>query len=244
MKNLFIADNSSISQKSDFEEADYRVLEYSRENSLDEWIDKFVCEIHDDYTNIFLPLCFGATLTDFLGLRLALHIRCTKGKFQACNIFIYGSESLKQIIKNEFFDVLKLPGIFLIDYSLEEIKKYMQLEEKQVGGSSIQNDLDLLNLKVPLHLFDNHSVANIWGMHRLLDLGGADSKTVQSLSSIRNSLSNIFFKWLLAKNDIESLRNQVVKDAEEIFKSYKYKIEGPKVVGKIDLPESKKKRPE
>ncbi len=36
----------------------------------------------NEYDNIFLPLCFGQTLSDFNGLRLATHIRCTPTKNQ------------------------------------------------------------------------------------------------------------------------------------------------------------------
>ena len=33
--------------------------------------------LEEKYDNIFLPLCFGPTLSDYNGLRLATHIRCT-----------------------------------------------------------------------------------------------------------------------------------------------------------------------
>src|SRR5690554_836398 len=44
----------------------------------------------NEYDNIFIPLCFGPTLSDYNGLRLATHFRCTPTKNQLKRIFIYG----------------------------------------------------------------------------------------------------------------------------------------------------------
>jgi hypothetical protein len=240
MKNCFIAEPMGLSQPEDFDEIDYKEINFSSDDFLDDWLMTFVEELNQGYTNIFIPLSFGQSLSDFLGLRLALYIRCADSPSRFSNLFLYGSETYCQILSNEFFDVLKLKGVHLIDYSIESIKKFENTKVKDCTENSITDDLNLLNLKVPMHLYDNHSVANVWGMHRLLDIAGVDSSDVKSLTSKRNNLKSIYFKWLLAKNNINDIRDKGVEEAEEKHNSYK--LEAPKVIRKIVLPESNKKR--
>ena len=54
----------------------------------------------DNYDNIFVPLCFGNSLSDYNGLRLAAHIRCTKTINQLSNIYIYGFVGYKDLLEH------------------------------------------------------------------------------------------------------------------------------------------------
>ena len=69
------------------------------------------------YDKLFVPLCFGPTLSDYNGLRLALHIRTTEGPNQFSPIYIYSPVSLCELINNEYFYVLKTLNVFFIVYS-------------------------------------------------------------------------------------------------------------------------------
>ncbi|MBK7695399.1 MAG: hypothetical protein IPI30_14055 [Saprospiraceae bacterium] len=70
-----------------------------------------------EYDNIFLPLCFGQTLSDYNGLRLATHIRCTPTKNQLKRIFIYGFVGIDYLLEHEYFNILKTKNIQLVSYS-------------------------------------------------------------------------------------------------------------------------------
>ena len=86
-KNLFITTDVDFIDNA-IKDADERIIqdeESDKELNLlvHEWLD------NKEYDNIFLPLCFGSTLSDFNGLRLATHIRCSATSSQLSNIFIY-----------------------------------------------------------------------------------------------------------------------------------------------------------
>lgn len=46
------------------------------DEDLDSYIREWFCE--SEYDALYIPLCFGKILSDYNGLRLATHIRCTK----------------------------------------------------------------------------------------------------------------------------------------------------------------------
>lgn len=51
--------------------------------------NKIINDLSDRYyDNIFVPLCFGSSLSDFNGLSMAAQIRCTKTKNQLSRIYI------------------------------------------------------------------------------------------------------------------------------------------------------------
>src|SRR5690606_3864588 len=85
----------------------------------DEYLDQRVKEWFNDVTfdKIFIPLCFGNVLSDFNGLRLALHIRTTDTKNKLTPLFIYSPVEHRDFLNNDFYDVLKTKNIFLISYS-------------------------------------------------------------------------------------------------------------------------------
>ena len=81
----------------------------NNEKPIDQEITRFVTEnlLHVEYTNIIIPACFGGILSDFLGLRLATHIRCTSGINQTANIFLYSFTGVQDYFSNECFNILK-----------------------------------------------------------------------------------------------------------------------------------------
>jgi len=242
MKNYYIADPTSNSQPEDFENVQYVELDFSTNDELDDWLAAYIECFDKDYTNIFIPLSFGQSLSDFLGLQLALYIRCTESPAQYSNLFLYGSETHFQIMRNDFYDVLKMKGIHLIDYSIESIKSFMEINEKACTVENLTEDLNILNLKVPLHLYDNHSVANIWGMYRLLDLAGVERSRLKTVEAKKNNVNSIYFRWLLSKNSVKDIRDAGIHEAEQNRKDYEYKLKGTTVLGKINLKGDGKKR--
>ncbi len=192
------------------------------------------------YINIFVPLSFGLSYSDFLGLRLALHIRTTVTPNQCSNIFIYGTETIEQIgIYNELYTTLFIKGIKLIDYSIESFTKFLSIKQIILEDKDLIPELSKLNLHCPDNFYDNHSVSNIWGMFRILELDGIDPKNIKTLHTEQEKMSSIYFKWLLAKNKNPEVRNEEVK---EVQRNYSVVLPGLKVIGKINLPLDKKRK--
>jgi len=232
MKGLIFKNKESLIQQKDF--SGYKTIDLDRIDyeALDDWMHKLVLDIEDQLINIFIPLSFGSILSDFLGLRLALHIRTSATMNQCSNIFLYGTESMESIIQNEFFLILRTKGVLLVDYNLFELQRFASTEDVILNNVDLKPELEKVHLKIPANLYDSHSVANIWGMYRLLELEEIDPITVKSIVTQKNKMNSIYFKWLLAKNKTDQL---VTEEVKEIRRTYAIKLPGPKVVGKIDL---------
>lgn len=207
MGNCLLKADGSLVRNSDFqEEIVIKGFQWRADELVDVVMDSFVrTQLAEAYTNIFIPLSLGKTLTDFLGLRLALHIRTTTSNAnQLANIIIYGTFTLEELPKdNEFLPVLFTKGIILTDYSIDGIKPYLSIKERVLSENQLGRALQTVPLRVPENYFDSHSIANIWGLFRLLDAAGIDFKTVESIQQQWDKLSGIYFKWLLAQKNSE-----------------------------------------
>ena len=188
------------------------------------------------YDNIFIPLCFGNTLSDFNGLRLATHIRCTSQLNQLSRILIYSFVDLEDLMYNEYFDILKTKNISLIAFSKKSFLEAAIKPEDPLTIGQLPSELKKLKLNVPRNLFDSHSIGNIWGMYRLLELEGIDFKTITSLQNNRNSLNNLYFKYLQTINTSSELVNDSITSSR---REYKITLPGLIVKGKIELHKSK-----
>lgn len=166
----------------------------------------------DKYDNIFIPLCFGDSLSDYNGLRLAAHIRCTKTINQLSNIYIYGFVGYKDLLEHPCFNILKTKNVFLIDYS----KKAIQEADKNVISSlkedELTKEIQKLELTSPK---DNHTVANEWAIYRWVTAIGTGVRDEGIDIINRNIQQNLYFKYLqiiypITKNELSDIK--IVKD--------------------------------
>ena len=207
-------------------ESDYEISEFINENLMTK-----------KFNNIFLPLCFGNSLSDYNGLRLAAHIRCTESPNQLSNIFIYGFVSMDYLIENEYFNILRTKNVKLIPFSKKSFKYFAEKPKNPFLKDELPFEISKLKLNIPKDFEDNHSIANIWGMYRLIELDGKSIKDFDSLIN-RKDLSNIYFKWLIAKYKVDLVSEEI----KEVRKAYAPKLPGPKLLGKIDLPIDQKRK--
>ena len=198
------------------------------DNDLNERINEWFSETK--YDNIFIPLCFGATLSDFNGLRLASMIRCTKSKNQLSNIFIYGFVGVEYIFDNEYFNILKTKNVELIDYKKASFKTALERESDPLTIEELPKEISKLKLEVPDHYEDNHSIANEFGIYQLAYNAGIDIKEITDFDS--EKLNSSFFKWLIAKN---GLFEELPKEIQEKNNHYRVQLQGVKIIDKIDL---------
>lgn len=184
----------------------------------DDELDRIVSECFNaqGHDVIYIPLCFGETLSDYQGLRLALHIRLTAGTNQFKPIFIYGESSYEELCHEEFFDVLKMTGIHLIHCDYDSLVASTQLELHSSSSDDLQEDLKHITINIPSNIYDNHSVANKWSIYRwkeMLNFGGQSPEIKETAF-----LHTIYFKFLVAKYGAHQKFNKSNK--------YPCKIEG------------------
>jgi DNA-binding NarL/FixJ family response regulator len=164
------------------------------------------------YDHIFLPISIGETLSDFNGLRLATHIRCTPGLNQLSNIIIYSFVGLKALVQNEYFDILKTKNVSLVPYDkVAFAESANQLLPSELTISELPKEVLKLHLSPPKNYQDNHSVKNEWAIYQWAHaLNAIDDKEIQRI--IGNVEHNIYFKYL--KTTSLSNNWEIISDQE------------------------------
>lgn len=147
-----------------------------------------------EYENIFIPLCFGNILSDYNGLRLALHIRCTETPNQNKNIYIYSFVGIDHIIENEYFDILKTENVFLISYSKKDFENAVTKSTSLNQIASLSEELKKIKLVPPKNYEDNHSIANEWAIYRWAKAMNISSSKIEKL--LHTVENNLYFKYL------------------------------------------------
>lgn len=188
-----------------FEDTSSEIIYEEEDGYSDSLLSKLCIETlnTNEYENIFLPLCFGTSLSDFNGLRLATHIRCTFTKNQLKPIFIYSVVGLKDIFNNSYINILKTKNVFLIDYSKISIKNALDIEVNNFTIEELPKEIKKLNLQVPTNYEDNHSIANEWAIYRWAQVIGAYDDGINKITHLQKS--NLYFKYLKTINPISDL---------------------------------------
>jgi CheY-like chemotaxis protein len=184
----------------------------TKDTELSHLISEFLDKAEYDY--IFIPLCFGPTLSDYNGLRLATHIRCTPSRSQLTRIFIYSFVGLEYLVDHEYFNILKSKNVELVSYS----KKSFELAANKVFEPllpyELSKEIKKLKLDPPLNYADSHSIANEWAIHQWVKTIGCDE--TQELTKIfQNVQTNLYFKYLKTIHPVSEL-NRISPDKLKI----------------------------
>jgi DNA-binding NarL/FixJ family response regulator len=182
----------------------------------DEDLSSFI-ESHllkEKYDHVFLPISVGETLSDFNGLRLATHIRCTPGLNQLSNIVIYSFVGIEELMDNEYFGILKTENVSLVPYDkavFAERASHSPVSELTV--SELPKEILKLYLSPPKNYQESHSVKNEWAIYQWAHaIGATDDKEIQRI--IGNVEHNIYFKYLKTttlSNNSEAIPEQELK---------------------------------
>lgn len=194
---FFVADSNTENEViSPFENAIVKtryfndiILDTDLDLVINEWFNK------KTYDAIYLPLYIGNVLSDYLGLRLALHIRLTDTLNQQTPIFIYGVSSYEDVCQNECFDVLKLSSTQLIGADsnslIDALKTLPTLNAAEI-------DVDKIKINIPSDIGDNHSLANKWAIYRWCDMLDWNGNFPIELDD--DFTKSLYFKYLVAKH--------------------------------------------
>lgn len=151
---------------------------------------------NNQYDAIYIPLCMGETLSDFLGLRLAMFYRLCDTVNKFAHLFVYGVENNPSIfLRQECSEVLKMHGVNYIKADGDSIKESIQLIHR-INKEEYHLGLNKIHLSVPSNIGDTHSVTNKWGIFRWSStLEGSDDAIEENNDVIESSL---YFKYLSA----------------------------------------------
>ena len=149
--------------------------------------------LQEKYDAIYIPLCFGGVLSDFMGLRLAMHIRLTSSPNQQTPIWIYGVATLEELMQNDCFDILKTQTVRLISC---DNASFISSVSSEMPICNLQKEIKLIHLDLPSNI-GGHSLANQWGATILAQVAGVDYEPTEQILNIQKSL---YFKYIKAKN--------------------------------------------
>lgn len=168
---------------------------------ISNWLNK------KEYNNIFIPLCFGPVLSDYNGLRMALHIRTTKTLSQFANIYIYGFVDHSFLINCDYFDVLKTKNVNLIDYRKSSFRDAIFEKKNEMIKSELSFELEKIRMNPPKDYEDSHSISNEWSIIRwfkTLEATGIIDYIPDEIESIETNVnSNLYYKFLTNKFPID-----------------------------------------
>lgn len=201
-KNLFVRPNSSFIQSAINGAIEEKLFNDVSDNKLSAKVNDWLFET--EYDNIFLPLCFGPTLSDYNGLRLATHIRCTQTKNQFKRIFIYGFVGLENLVDHEYFNILKTKNVELVSYSKKAFEVAANKNFEPLQPEELLKEIQKLKLDPPLNYTDSHSIANEWAIHQWAKTIGCD-ETDELEKVFQNVQANLYFKYLRTINPISDV---------------------------------------
>lgn len=200
-KNLFIRPNLRHIQNAIKGAKEVTIFPEVSDEKLSQKINEWLNQ--DEYDNIFIPLCFGQTLSDFNGLRLATHIRCTETPNQLKRIFIYSFIGIEYLLHNEFFNILKTKNVNLVDYSKKAFQTAATHKSSSLKPYELIKEMKMLELQPPKNYIDNHSIANEWAIYQWAKIIGVDLN--DELKIVSDKIKhNLYFKYLRTLNHIDS----------------------------------------
>jgi hypothetical protein len=172
-----------------------------------------------EYQNIFIPLSPFYAFSDYLGLQLALLLKLSDTPNRLTNIFIYGTELYGDVFKNPYFQVTQFSEVNLIDFSKEAIEACLDTPPLTTQAQW-KAQLDQINIAVPDNYYDNHSIANEWGVYQLAR--NADIPIGEITDLDKDKFNSLYFKWLIAKN---ALYEDIPEEQKIKQREYTQKLE-------------------
>jgi response regulator receiver domain len=209
------------------------IIENTKELNTDKYInEKIIKELEEkEYDNIFIPLSPLYSFSDYLGLYIALMIKVSNTKNKLANIFIYGTEFHGDVSKNKYFQATQFKEVDLIEYSRSSIEQHLS-DRRSCTEEEWFRQVNQINIPVPSNYYDNHSIANEWGIYQIVRNAGINIENITKFD--KDKMDSLYFKWLIAKN---RLFESIPEFQKQEQREYRYRLEtNLKPTGeKIDL---------
>lgn len=174
-------------------------------DAIEEWLATNVFGINSNIEKLIIPVRLGNDDADYLGLRVGLHIRLTKNRYDERFrfiplIFASVSESKERILGNQIERNSILSAILLFTKGCT-IVDFFDLEEAVNGFNEvIDNDILRIDLLKKLVISDErlqgHQLANEWGVFRLAKFAGIELTTIKQPK-------DLYFKYRFSLSDLE-----------------------------------------
>jgi len=172
------------------------------DEAIDEWLDNAVFGLNPNITKLIIPVRMGNNDSEFIGLRIGLHIRLSKSlndfRFIPL-IFASVGESVEQIFRSQVENQILLSALLLFTKG-SRIVDFFDLENEIEVFNEVLSENSLKKDVFPKLIILNerslgHQLANEWGVFRLAKFAG-----IKLLSA--KLPADLYFKYQFAKTDM------------------------------------------
>lgn len=184
------------------------------DEDFDFYVRKWFSEL--EYDALYIPLCFGKVLSDYNGLRLAIHIRCTKSVNQNKPIYIYSPVPSSFFVQSKYFDILKTKGVKLINMRPQKIIDSLG-SIQSLSENDIKHEMEKVHLPVPQNYEDSHSIANEWAIYRWATATESEDSAIENVANTIKS--NLYFKHLTTiypPSEIDRIKEDKLKFHDQL----------------------------
>lgn len=184
------------------------------DEDFDFYVRKWFSEL--EYDALYIPLCFGKVLSDYNGLRLAIHIRCTKSVNQNKPIYIYSPVPSSFLVQSKYFDILKTKGVKLINMRPQKIIDSLG-SIQSLSENDIKHEMEKVHLPVPQNYEDSHSIANEWAIYRWATATESEDSAIENVANTIKS--NLYFKHLTTiypPSEIDRIKEDKLKFHDQL----------------------------
>jgi CheY-like chemotaxis protein len=185
------------------------------DSKIDYWVRNILFALHPDVERLIIPIRLGHQDTEYIGLRIGIHIRLTrslKEKQFIPIVFVAVDENdgeilINQIKNNQVLTALLLftKGVKLID--LFELNTEFNNFPNEIDKTILKNEV-LSKLIIPNERGSGHQLSNEWGAFRLAKSAQIELKTLAIPT-------DLYFKFKFASTDFTIATKSVNKMAEK-----------------------------
>ena len=215
MKKLVIhINNTSFNNTGLFQLSEQFVFDVDFDKDVDFYINDNLTEGNlkqklENCDIVFIKAALSKNYLEYLGLRLAYHIRLTKSLGEKANIPIV-------IIAEESFQYLGLTypepsifftkGIYLIKESLDDYDRTIKwINDRRIKPlDDFSSFVSSITINPPASYLSHHSIANEWSILRWAKVLGISTES-EALKDVRSNIESLlYYKFLQAKYPIEA----------------------------------------
>lgn len=222
-KTYIIADRySDLSDILKIESIEY-TADLITDEKIDFWVRNILFGLHSDVERLFIPVRLGYQDTEYIGLRIGLHIRLTrslKEKQFIPIVFVAVDEKDSEILINQIKNnqiltslIFFTKGIKLID--LFELNSEFTDFPKEINETILKDEV-LSKLLIPNERGSGHQLSNEWGAFRLAKSAQIELKTL-------SIPTDLYFKFKFANTDF-SIATKSVNKMADISKNLNFLI--------------------
>jgi CheY-like chemotaxis protein len=176
--------------------------DFNEDFDLDRFISKKLINdvlLKYDFNCLIIPFSLTDNFLEFVGLKLAIHVRLSKVLKQNQNVPIVfiGNQSPWEILRlTPLAEIISLEGSYWSRIDKELIEKAIKrLPNNLPGLQNRESFLDRINVEPPANYSSHHSIANEWSLLRWSEYIGADG----NLDFIRGNLESLlYYKYLIS----------------------------------------------